>query len=85
MLAGWFKRKLHDTVLAQTFFDKNKIQGANCNDPAVREKIYNEYVKAFKQGAYNYIKTERERPLTPSLTKRGDRKETGTFGLPPLC
>ena len=58
MLAGWFKRKLHDTVLSQTFFDKNKIQGAANDDPAIREKIYNEYVKAFQQGAYNYVKKE---------------------------
>jgi hypothetical protein len=54
MLAGWFKRKLHETILSQTFFDKNKIQGSNSDDPAIREKIYNEYLKAFKQGVYNY-------------------------------
>jgi len=59
MLAGWFKRKLHDTVLAKTFFDQNKVKGSNNNDPAIREKIYNEYVKAFKAGVYNYVKAER--------------------------
>ena len=79
IMAAWFKNKLKNTILNESFLNKSKIQGADTQDKTIREKIYNEYLKAFQQGAYNIIKTERERPLTPShayrqagLTKRGD-------------
>ena len=58
ILAGWFKKKLKDTILTQVYFDQKKIKGAENNDPALKEKIYNEYVKAFNQGVYNVIKKE---------------------------
>jgi len=66
MLAGWFKKKLHDTILDTNYFDKNKTKGANNNDPQIREKIYNEYLKAFQMGAYN-------------LTKKGSDFKSGAF------
>ena len=59
ILASWFKEKLKSTVLNSAYVDKKKLKGADVNDPAIREKIYNEYVKAFNQGVYNYVKSER--------------------------
>jgi hypothetical protein len=58
IMAGWFKRKLKDTVLNQIYFNQKKIKGADGNDPVLKEKIYNEYVKAFNHGVYNYVKKE---------------------------
>ena len=59
ILAGWFKKKLKDTILNQVYFNQKKTKGAENNDPALKEKIYNEYVSAFKKGVYNVIKSER--------------------------
>jgi len=59
ILAGWFKKKLKDTILSQVYFDQKKTKGAENNDPALKEKIYNEYVKAFNQGVYKVIQREK--------------------------
>jgi hypothetical protein len=67
IIAGWFKKKLKDTVLNQIYFNQKKTGGAENNDPTLKEKIYNEYVQAFKQGVYKVIKTERS---MAKLTKR---------------
>ena len=59
ILATWFKDKLKNSILNSTYFGKGKIKGADCNDPKIKEKIYNEYVTAFKAGVYNIVKRER--------------------------
>jgi hypothetical protein len=56
IMAGWFKNKLKNTILNESYLNKSKIKGADTADKAIREKIYNEYVKAFQQGVYNYVK-----------------------------
>jgi len=58
ILATWFKQRLKDTILNERYFDQKKIKGADTADKAIREKIYAEYVKAFQQGVYNYVKKE---------------------------
>jgi len=58
IMAAWYKKKLQNTVLNQVYFNKEKIKGADVNDPKIKEKIYNEYVTAFKQGVYNIVKRE---------------------------
>ena len=58
IMAEWFKKKLKSTILNQVYFNKEKIKGADCNDPKIKDKIYNEYVSAFKTGVYNIIKKE---------------------------
>ena len=59
IMAGWFKKKLKDTVLSQVYFNQKKLKGAENDDPALKEKIYNEYVKAFNQGVYKVIRSQR--------------------------
>jgi hypothetical protein len=63
MLAVWFKEKFKQSFY-KSYIDQKKINGIDINDKTAKEKIYNLYVEAFKQGAYNYVKTERECPLT---------------------
>ena len=58
IMAAWFKNKLKNTILNESYLNKSKIKGADTPDKAIREKIYNEYIKAFKAGAYNVIKRE---------------------------
>jgi len=59
VLAAWFKKRLKDTIYNQLYIDKKKIAGIDNKDPNAVDQIYNQYVDAFKQGVYNYVKTER--------------------------
>jgi len=68
ILAAWYKKKIKESILQQVYADKNKVKGlsflsspnASIGDP---QRIYQQYLKAFKKGVYNYIKDEID-PLT---------------------
>ena len=57
ILATWFKRKLKDSIY-KYYIDMNKTKGIDTIAPKIKEYIYNQYLEAFKKGAYNYIKKE---------------------------
>jgi uncharacterized FlaG/YvyC family protein len=59
VMAVWFKKKLAKTILGQVYFDRKKVKGADVDDPQIRQKIYNEYTKAFRDGIYNYIRRDK--------------------------
>lgn len=58
ILAAWFKNNLKESLLGQVYMDQKKVAGVNTDDPAIKDKIYEQYLKAFKLGVYNYIKEE---------------------------
>ncbi len=58
ILAVWYKKNLKNSLLGQVYVDKNKTRGVNITDKDVAQKIYNQYLQAFKQGVYNYIKED---------------------------
>jgi len=66
ILATWYKKKIKDSILEQVYANKNKVAGilsspnASIGDPP---HIYQQYLKAFKKGVYNYIKEEND-PIT---------------------
>ena len=66
ILATWYKRRLKQSILGQTFADQNKTDGINLNDPQQNQKIYQQYLEAFKVGVANYIKEEYD-PLTQQI------------------
>jgi len=55
ILASWFKNKLKTTIMAQSYANKKKIAGIEADDQTLNQKIYDKYVEAFKQGAYEVI------------------------------
>ncbi len=69
ILATWYKKKIKDSILSQVYADKNKIQGVNIQDPNQKQKIYEQYLIAFKKGVYNYIKEETD-PITNQMIPR---------------
>ena len=69
ILATWYKKKIKDSILAQVYADKNKVAGVNIDDPQEKEKIYQQYLKAFKKGVYNYIKEDID-PVTQETIPR---------------
>ncbi len=56
ILATWYKNKIKESILAQVYADKNKVAGVNIDDPSEKERIYQQYLRAFKKGVFNFIK-----------------------------
>jgi tetratricopeptide (TPR) repeat protein len=70
ILSVWFKQKLKEHILNEIYADKEKIKGVDVNDKKVKEKIYRQYLEAYKQGVYNYIKTDFDPNIHQSITRR---------------
>ena len=69
ILAAWYKKRLKESILAKVYADKNKVAGVDVEDKEIKDKIYDQYVEAFKQGVYNYIKDD-EDPFMGKTIKR---------------
>lgn len=58
ILAKWYKETVKQSILSQVYIDQNKVSGLELNDPTAKEKIYDQYMEAYKKGVYNYMKEE---------------------------
>ena len=58
ILATWHKKNLKESILNHIYSDQKKIAGVEVKDKKIREKIYQQYLKAFREGVYNYIKED---------------------------
>lgn len=58
ILAVWFKANLKQALLNQVYTDKSKVSGVTTDDPSIKQKIYQQYIEAYKKGVFNYIKEE---------------------------
>ena len=56
ILATWFKRNLKQSMLARVYVGENKVNGVDVEDKEIKEKIYSQYLDAFKLGVYDYIR-----------------------------
>ncbi|MBF0504917.1 MAG: ankyrin repeat domain-containing protein [Candidatus Omnitrophica bacterium] len=64
ILAKWYKETIQNGLLDAVYTNKKKVAGVNLDDPAIKEQIYQRYLKAYKKGVFNYIKDE---PIGASL------------------
>jgi len=80
ILAAWYKKKIKDSLLSQVYADKNKVAGVEYTSTITPAKagvhfkndvegLYQEYLRAFKKGVYNYIKEEVD-PITQEAIPR---------------
>ncbi len=58
VLATWYKKALKESLLGKIYVDQGKVKGVDQKDAEANQKIYEQYVEAFKKGAYNYIKED---------------------------
>nr|MBP9853896.1 hypothetical protein [Candidatus Omnitrophota bacterium] len=58
ILATWFKRNLKESLLGKVYVEQNKVSGVDIDDKQTSQKIYEQYLEAFKVGVYNYVKEE---------------------------
>lgn len=69
ILATWFKRNLKESFLGKVYVKQNKVNGIDLEDREIKQKIYEQYVKAFQRGVYDYIKEEYD-PVTQQIIPR---------------
>jgi len=58
ILSKWYKETIKDSLLSQVYVDQNKIKGVESEDPDIKDKIYDQYMQAYKKGVFNYIKED---------------------------
>lgn len=58
ILATWYKQNLKKSLLGQVYVNQNKVNGIDLEDKQVKEKIYNQYLAAFKQGVYDLVRED---------------------------
>ena len=58
ILATWYKKSLKEGLLARVYVDRNKVSGVDVPDKEDKQRIYDQYLAAFRKGVYNYIKED---------------------------
>jgi len=58
ILANWYKKNLRQALLNQVYANQSKVKGIDLNDPTIKEQIYEQYLRAYKKGVFNYIKED---------------------------
>jgi phosphoglucomutase len=69
ILATWYKKALKDALLNQVYTDQGKTGGVAAQDPNAKEKIFEQYLAAYRAGVVNLIKEEAD-PQTGEITPR---------------
>lgn len=69
ILAAWYKKKIKESALNAAYANKNKIGGIEIAAGGT-EKIYQQYVAAYKKGVFNYIKEEISEPGGAAIPRK---------------
>jgi hypothetical protein len=62
ILASWYKIRLKESIIGKQYVNQGKTNGVAVEDKAANQKIYEQYLQAFKKGVYNYIKDVPDTP-----------------------
>jgi len=67
ILATWYKHALKESLLGKVYANQAKVRGVDQN-PLNNQIIYQQYLKAFKKGVFNYIREDKDPyPFSPKL------------------
>jgi len=58
ILAKWYKETIKNSLLSQVYVDQNKIAGVESEEKDVKDKIYAQYMEAYKKGVFDFIKED---------------------------
>jgi hypothetical protein len=58
ILAEWYKETIKDSLLSKVYVDQSKVEGIDNNDVSIKEQVYAQYMAAYKQGVFDFIKEE---------------------------
>ncbi len=71
VLATWFKKNLKEAVLTQAIADKNMVDGLTADKQSLStETIYQNYLQAYKKGAFNFIKEEQDQITKQPIARK---------------
>ena len=70
ILATWYKKSLKESLLGQVYVDLNKIKGIDVADKEIKQKIYGQYLAAFKQGVFNYIREDYDQNIARVIPRK---------------
>jgi len=77
LLATWYKTALKNSILAKVYADKSKVKGID-QDPAANQRIYEQYVDAFRKGAVNLIRDDLDRNSQEIIPRKYSRVVQGS-------
>jgi len=69
ILAAWYKKNLKESLLSKVYVDQEKTKGVDIKGKNEVQKIYDQYVRAFREGVYDIIKEEYD-PATQDVVPR---------------
>lgn len=69
ILASWYKKNLKDSFLNRMVADSGMTAGVEAVDPKQHEAIYQQYVEAFRSGAFDLIREDYD-PASQQLVPR---------------
>lgn len=69
ILASWYKRKIQSGIIDQIYVNQKKTEGVDIENPDEKMRIYQQYLEAFEQGVYNYVKDEYD-PVSQQIVPR---------------
>jgi hypothetical protein len=70
ILAKWYKQTLKQALLNQVYSNKNKVTGVEVNDKTITQKIYAQYLQAYKKGVFNFIKEDIDQATQQPLPRK---------------
>ncbi len=70
VLASWFKKKLRNSLLGQTYVNQNKTLGVELEDKDANQKIYDKYVQALQKGVHHLIREEFDQGANQVIPKK---------------
>jgi len=84
ILSTWYKKALKESILNKVYSNRNKTLGVDGIKAGDVESIYRQYLKAFKKGAFNYIKEDIDPATGQTIPRKyfsGGFGEQGLAGL----
>ncbi|MBF0385306.1 MAG: hypothetical protein HQL27_05490, partial [Candidatus Omnitrophica bacterium] len=70
ILAAWYKKSLKESIFSKVYVNRNKTIGVDVNDKHISEKIYRQYLEAFKKGVYSYTKDDYDPQTQEVITRK---------------
>ncbi|MBF0485934.1 MAG: hypothetical protein HQL16_05420 [Candidatus Omnitrophica bacterium] len=70
ILATWYKDKIKASLLGKAYVDQKKTGGVDIEDKAAKDKIWAQYVSAFKKGVFNFVKEERDEATGETVPRK---------------
>jgi len=58
ILATWYKQNVQGSILEKIYINKNRTGGIDIVDKEINQKIYDQYIEAFKKGVYDFIRED---------------------------